>query len=74
MECAGCAWTSGAPIYLLINYLFLHLFFFFFSMLLADRKNEFIVIQTISGQNVSVLLVFAFSQEENAIFKPLYWC
>lgn len=43
-------------------------------MLLAYRKNEFIVIQTISVENLSALVVFAFSQEENAILKPLYWC
>lgn len=66
LECAGCDWIVGV-----LSFIYL---FTDFSTLPADRKNELIVGQTISIENFPALLVFAFSQEENAILKPLYWC
>lgn len=68
-QCLECAGRDGAVGVLLFIYLFTY-----FSALPADRKNELIVSQTISIENFPALLVFAFSQEENAILKPLYWC
>lgn len=43
-------------------------------MHLVSRKNKLIVIQTIFVENLSAVLVFASSQEENVILQPLCWC
>lgn len=56
-----CSWRIRVP------------FIFLFFTPLVSRKNDLIVIQTIFMENLSAVLVFASSQEENVILQPLYW-
>lgn len=48
--------------------------FLYFCTPPVSRKNELIVIQTIFMEDLSAVLVFASSQEENVILQSLYSC